>query len=118
MGIHGPVNHPTEIEAYTLFLEAGGSITIPTNNEWNFIVYQLGGSTKVNNGVLTGRQLAYFNFEGTEVKFHAQENSRFLLVSGPIINEPLAQYGPFVMNRPQELQQAIDDYQAGKMGKL
>jgi redox-sensitive bicupin YhaK (pirin superfamily) len=99
-------------------MEAGSSITIPTNAEWNFIVYQLGGSTKVNNGVLTGRQLAYFNFDETEVKLYAHENSRFLIVSAPTINEPLAQYGPFVMNRPQELQQAIDDYQSGKMGKL
>ncbi|GJM30770.1 MAG: quercetin 2,3-dioxygenase [Cyclobacteriaceae bacterium] len=116
--IQGPVKHPTEVLAYTLFMEAGSSITIPGNTEWNFIVYQLSGDTKVNNGQLNGRQLAYFNFDGTEVRLEARKASRYLIVSGPVINEPLAQYGPFVMNRPEELQQAINDYQAGEMGVL
>jgi len=116
--LKGPVEHPTPIEAYTLQVEAGGEITIPTNPEWNFLVYQLGGKSTVGNGDLSGRQLAHFNYDHPEVRIRAQQVSRFLVVSGPTINEPLAQYGPFVMNRPEELQQAIADYQNGKMGVL
>ena len=93
------------------------SITF-TNADWNVLLYQLGGDSKINNGALKGRQLAYFNFDGTDLDLMAKSNSRLLLVSAPPINEPLAQYGPFVMNRPEELQQAIEDYQSGEMGFL
>ncbi len=116
--LKGPVKHPTPVEAYTLQMKAGGTVTIPSNPDWNLIVYQLGGKSIVGNGNLTGRQLAHFNYDDPEVPFKAEEDSRFLIVSAPSINEPLAQYGPFVMNRPEELQLAIRDYQEGKMGNL
>jgi redox-sensitive bicupin YhaK (pirin superfamily) len=114
----GPVKHPTEMTAYTISMEPGGSMVIPTNQKWNAVLYQLGGSTTVNNGNLEDRQLAYFNFDGELLEITASQASRLLFVSGAPINEPLAQYGPFVMNRPEELQQAIHDYQQGKMGVL
>jgi redox-sensitive bicupin YhaK (pirin superfamily) len=117
-GLQGPVQHPTEITAYTISMDAGAVLNIPTNADWNVLLYQLGGDSKINNGALKGRQLAYFNFDGTDLDLMAKSNSRFLLVSAPPINEPLAQYGPFVMNRPEELQQAIEDYQSGEMGFL
>ena len=117
-GLKGPVKHPTEVTAYTVYMDADSSLTITTNSDWNVLIYQLGGNTQVSNGTLSGRQLAYFNYDGTEIKMTANGASRFLFVSAPPINEPLAQYGPFVMNRPHELQQAIEDYQQGKMGVL
>ncbi len=116
--LQGPVKHPNEITAYTLSMEPGATLTIPTDNNWNCILYQLGGETKVSNGTLKDRQLAYFNFDGDMVDIEALKSSRLLFISGAPINEPLAQYGPFVMNRPEELQQAIEDFQTGKMGVL
>jgi redox-sensitive bicupin YhaK (pirin superfamily) len=118
LDLKGPVKHPAEIAAFTIYIKEGGSLTITTNTDWNVVLYQLGGQTEVGNGTLEGRQLAYFNFDDNELKLHAKQDSRFLYVSAPPINEPLAQYGPFVMNRPEELQQAIEDYQSGKMGTL
>ncbi len=117
-GLQGPVNHPTPVEAFTIHLEPGGSLTIPTNQDWNVLLYQLAGNTEIGSGRLQGRQLAVFNFEGEAIKLMAREPGRYLYLSAPPINEPLAQYGPFVMNRPEELQQAIRDYQDGKMGEL
>ena len=55
---------------------------------------------------------------GSQVRIEAKENSRFLIMSGRPIEEPIARYGPFVMNTKAELIQAVQDYQAGKMGHL
>ena len=64
------------------------------------------------------RQLALFNSDGDSVLIEAQADSRAILLSGQPIQEPVATYGPFVMNSEQEIVQAIQDYQTGKMGQL
>ena len=56
--------------------------------------------------------------DGSRVTVEAQEDSRLLVMSGEPIEEPIARYGPFVMNTREELIQAAQDYQAGKMGHL
>ena len=56
--------------------------------------------------------------DGSRVTVEAQEDSRLLVMAGEPIEEPIARYGPFVMNTREELVQAAQDYQAGKMGHL
>jgi redox-sensitive bicupin YhaK (pirin superfamily) len=55
---------------------------------------------------------------GSQVTVDAREDSRVLVMSGEPIEEPIARYGPFVMNTKAELIQAVQDYQSGKMGHL
>ena len=50
---------------------------------------------------------------GSSVKINANSNSEFLILAGPEIGEPIARYGPFVMNTREEIIQAIEDYQNG-----
>jgi quercetin 2,3-dioxygenase len=56
--------------------------------------------------------------DGDGVEIQATTGARFLLVAGKPFNEPIARYGPFVMNTQQEIQQAFADYRAGKFGHV
>ena len=59
-----------------------------------------------------------FSKEGDTVQFKndSNETSRFVLIGGEPINEPIVQHGPFVMNTRQEINQAIQDYQLAQNG--
>ena len=51
--------------------------------------------------------------KGNELKIRSNENSEFLILAGPELDEPIARYGPFVMNTREEVEQAFLDYQNG-----
>jgi redox-sensitive bicupin YhaK (pirin superfamily) len=48
----------------------------------------------------------------------ADSDFRFLCIAARPLNEPIARYGPFVMNTPQEVHQAFEDYRSGQMGSI
>ena len=50
--------------------------------------------------------------------FEASERAQALLLTGVPLREPVVQYGPFVMNTEKEIVQAIEDYQAGRLGEI
>ena len=58
------------------------------------------------------------NNDGTEFTLRADEDSTILVLSGEPIDEPIASYGPFVMNTNEEIKQTIDDFNSGKFGYL
>jgi redox-sensitive bicupin YhaK (pirin superfamily) len=69
------------------------------------------------NGASPG-QLIVLSRGGAGARVEADVDSRFLLLAGEPIDEPVVGYGPFVMNSEEEIRQAIRDYQDGKMGHL
>jgi len=99
---------------------------VPWRPDFNALVYVLSGKCTVgpsDRPIRTG-QLAVFG-PGDRISVAAdatQDSNRpafeVLLLGGRPIREPVAHYGPFVMNTVEELQQAIEDYQAGKLGVI
>jgi redox-sensitive bicupin YhaK (pirin superfamily) len=88
-------------------------------------VYVLTGEGKFEDSEnkeekVTKGQMVIFNKDGDSIKIIASENKKdtlqLLLIAGKPINEPIARYGPFVMNTKQEVYQAIEDYRSGKLG--
>jgi redox-sensitive bicupin YhaK (pirin superfamily) len=71
------------------------------------------------NGAVVGEaEMAVLEEPGDTFRLEADNDSTVLLLSGEPIHEPVASYGPFVMNNSKELMQAVQDYEQGKMGTL
>ena len=76
------------------------------------------GKLKVLNEEVKAGQLVEFNVDGDQLVFSAIEDSELVVFGGLPIKEKTVSYGPFVMNSFEEIQQAIGDYETGKMGQL
>ena len=92
------------------------NLSIPEN--YYCLIYILNGEILVNGKEVSGKQMVEFSNSGDEISIIAKSDSRFILLSGEPINEPIASYGPFVMNTQEEIMQAFHDNQSGKMGEL
>ncbi len=118
-GMRGPVQTFSPVTLADLEIEKKENIKIFLDTNQNFFAYLLHGSVSINNtDKLTSGQLVLFERDGEAIQLEALESSKLLLLGGESIEEPLATYGPFVMNTQQELMTAVADFQAGKMGRL
>ena len=118
-GQKGPARTVTPVELYDLRIRSGGraELTLPEGQSTS--VFVLEGRVAVNGGASAGEaELVVLKREGSLVVLEANQDSRLLIMSGKPIEEPIARYGPFVMNTKAELVQAVEDYQAGRMGHL
>ena len=84
------------------------------DSDLNAMVYVFGGEIEINGKTVEDGQLALLD-EGDTIDVASKEGGEFLILAGPEINEPIARYGPFVMNTRQEIHQAVIDYQNGTL---
>src|SRR5689334_2303323 len=119
-GVKGAARTFTPLNVFDVRLTGGGATEIHIPEGHNTAVVLLKGEVAVNaEHALRGEaQIALLSAEGERVSLDAGRDSVLLILSGKPIGEPVASCGPFVMNTRAELTQAIDDYRAGKMGRL
>ena len=107
-------------------LSPGASLTLPWQPEYNALVYTLAGRGTVGAGrqPISMGQLAVFG-DGDTITIAADQTQEtrsptmdVLILGGQPIREPVAMYGPFVMNTKTEVMQAFEDYQAGRLGTI
>jgi len=98
--------------------KAGADLLLEIPKSYNALIYILDGEVESDGKIAQAKDMLWFNNDGEKIAVKVTENSRFILLSGEPIGEPVATYGPFVMNTDKEIQQAIADYQEGKMGHL
>jgi len=118
-GQRGPARTFTPVELYDLQLMAGTGLPLTFPEGYHAALLVLHGSASVNETrAAREAELIVCQRPGSQMTVRAHDDSRILVMAGEPIGEPIARYGPFVMNTKAELIQAVQDYQAGKMGHL
>lgn len=116
-GVTGPAITPAKIAYAHLELEAGARFEQRLPENWTAAVVPLHGSAQIEGTEVPSDCVALLG-KGDLVSVSALGPVSFMLLAGAPMGEPIAQYGPFVMNTQEEIQQAILDYQQGRMGHL
>ncbi len=118
-GKTGPAHTFTPIHVWDLRLASEKQIELEVPDGYTTMLVVLKGSVHVNGSETIGTaEIGMFERAGTRICLDSAQNATALLLCGEPIDEPIVGSGPFVMNSPQEISQAIADYQSGKMGSL
>lgn len=115
----GPARTFTPAHMLDLRLKPGARVRLPTPRDFNTALLVLQGKIRANGPKpAAAGEFILFKNDGDEVNAEAVEDSIALFLSGAPIEEPLVHYGPFVMNSVDEINEAIEDFNAGKFGYL
>jgi quercetin 2,3-dioxygenase len=120
-GHTGPGSTHTPIAFVHATVAPGARLDLPWRPDFNALVYALSGrgTTGQATPIGAGQLAAYGPGDFLQVTADAaSEPLELIILGGRPIREPVAQYGPFVMNTREELQQAVDDYRAGRLGVI
>jgi len=118
-GVKGPASTFTSVHLYNLKPKKGEKIELSFPSGYTTAILAIEGSALINGEQkLPTNNLALFGLKGEDITVEALEDGIFLLMSGEPLNEPIAQYGPFLMNTNLEIAEAIDDFRTGKFGYL
>ena len=118
-GVQGAARTHTPMLVARIAWKRAASVTIPIPENFNTAIYVIAGAIEFSDRqVGTARQLCLLANDGLEATIHAAPGSMALVLAGEMIGEPVASYGPFVMNTHAEIMQAVNDFQSGKMGRM
>ncbi|HEX9009313.1 MAG TPA: pirin family protein [Holophagaceae bacterium] len=116
-GTTGPAITPARIAYAHLDLEAGARFQQALPEGWLAAVVPLHGAVRIEGTEVPADAVALLG-EGDTLALEATVESSLMLLAGEPLREPIAHYGPFVMNTREEIEQALLDYQSGRMGHL
>lgn len=117
-GAHGPARTFTPITLLDVELRAKGRVVVPLPEHHNALVLVESGHAKAGSEHARAGELIVFENDGAFVELVAKEDSHLVVLAGEPIDEPIASYGPFVMNTRAELAAAVRDFEAGKFGAI
>jgi redox-sensitive bicupin YhaK (pirin superfamily) len=122
----GPGSTHTPITLLHASVAPGAQLSLPWQPTYNALAYVYAGSGTVGTEkyeVRAGQTVVFGKGDRLTIAADGKQDSRsnsleVILLGGEPIGEPMVHYGPFVMNTREELQQALSDYQAGRLGVI
>ena len=118
-GARGPARTFTPMNVWDVKMNAGKRATFTVPASHTTALFVLRGKLQLADGETIGEaEMAVLERAGDEFAVEALENTTLLVLNGQPLNEPVVGHGPFVMNTRAEIQQAIVDYQNGRMGQI
>jgi redox-sensitive bicupin YhaK (pirin superfamily) len=121
LGARAVIDTNTPIVYQDWSLDEGADVTVPLAADHHGLVYVFAGAIRIGDegSEVTDGQMALLG-PGAAVRLRGAgpQTARLLLLAGVPVGEPVARYGPFVMNSEEELMQAVRDFQSGRMGEI
>jgi quercetin 2,3-dioxygenase len=120
-GVQGAVTREaTEARYLDVHMPAGTQFHQSLQANHNAFLYVYRGEVSVNGQFVPVQRMAILanNVGADGVIVSASDEAKFILVSGKPLNEPIVQYGPFVMTTQQEIYEAVNDFRAGRLGEV
>jgi quercetin 2,3-dioxygenase len=118
---HGPGSTHTPIVVAHATISAGAQLTLPWRSDFNALAYVLSGSGTVGQDrrpIELGNLAVFGNGDYLVLTGGNTQQLDVLLLGGEPLREPVVAYGPFVMNTRAEIAQALDDFEAGRLGTV
>lgn len=118
LGVRAVIETHTPIVYQDWSLDPGADVTVPISANQQVLAFVFEGSVDIAGRAVRDGEMAILG-DGDAVQLAASGSSgRLLLLAGEPLREPVARYGPFVMNTEREIYTAITDYQSGRMGEI
>ena len=118
LGTRATIDTRTPIMYLHVRLAAGARFTQTIPETYNAFAFVISGELTLGDRVARENDLALFDRDGDAVAMATESGAELLLIGGVPLNEPVARYGPFVMNTAGEIRQAMSDYQSGRFGEI
>lgn len=118
-GEKGPARTFTPIDVWDMRLNQGKTVEVAARDGHTLAVIVLHGTVMVNDTqVARDAQMVLLDRAGSGVTIEANTDATVLVLAGQPLDEPIAGYGPFVMNTEAEIRQAIEDFNGGRFGEM
>ena len=118
LGTRATIDTRTPIMYLHVRLAAGASFTQAIPETYNAFAFVIGGQAAFGDQIARENEMVLFGSDGDDVTITTENGAELLLIGGVPLNEPVARYGPFVMNTAGEIRQAMLDYQSGRFGEI
>src|SRR5713101_7457237 len=118
LGTRASIDTRTPIMYLHVRLAAGARFTQAIPETYSAFAFIISGQAAFGDRVARENDMVIFGRDGDEVAMTTESGAELLLIGGVPLNEPVARYGPFVMNTAGEIRQAMIDYQSGRFGEI